>query len=47
MQTVGPSFEDAWYAATRAFYERRGFFPLQELMRVDWEEPTLILVKPL
>lgn len=47
VKTVGPSFEDEGYAATRAFYAARGFVPLQELDRLDWDGPTLVLVKPL
>ncbi len=43
--TVGPQLEDAFYAGTRAFYEKRGFCALQEIARVDWEDPALILVK--
>lgn len=47
VKTVGPSHQDEGYAATRAFYEARGFVPLQELDNIDWAGPTLILVKPL
>jgi ribosomal protein S18 acetylase RimI-like enzyme len=45
--TVGPSLEDAFSARSRGFYEKRGFVPLQELARADWEDPALILVKAL
>lgn len=47
VHTVGPSFEDNAYAQTRAFYIRSGFLPLQEFNRIDWDGPTLVLVKPL
>jgi GNAT superfamily N-acetyltransferase len=47
VHTVGPSHEHAGYAATRAFYESLGFVPVHELERIDWNGPTLILVKPL
>lgn len=45
VKTVGPSFDDQGYAATRAFYEARGFLPLEEINGLDWDGPTLILVK--
>ena len=47
VHTVGSSFEDDAYAQTRAFYHRSGFLPLQEFNRIDWDGPTLVLVKPL
>jgi GNAT superfamily N-acetyltransferase len=47
VHTVGPSYEDPFYARTRGFYERMGFLPLQEFDRIDWDGPTLVLVKPL
>lgn len=47
VKTVGPSYRDEGYAATRAFYEARGFVPLEELDNIDWTGPTLFLVKPL
>lgn len=47
VKTVGASFEDEGYAATRAFYLARGFLPLEEREQLDWDGPTLILVKPL
>jgi GNAT superfamily N-acetyltransferase len=47
VHTVGPSFDSAPYAQTRAFYEARGFVPLQELEGIDWAGPTLILAKSL
>lgn len=47
VKTVGSSYEDAGYAATRAFYQARGFLPLEEIDNLDWDGPTLILVKPL
>lgn len=47
VKTVGASFDDEGYAATRAFYEARGFLPLEEVSDLDWDGPTLIMVKPL
>ena len=47
VKTVGASFDDAGYAATRAFYSARGFLPLQEIRDLDWDGPTLIMVKVL
>ncbi|HHU08702.1 MAG TPA: GNAT family N-acetyltransferase [Intrasporangiaceae bacterium] len=45
VKTVGPSYADAGYAATRAFYLARGFLPLEEVDGLDWDGPTLIMVK--
>ncbi|WP_109473115.1 GNAT family N-acetyltransferase [Ornithinimicrobium cavernae] len=47
VKTVGASHEDEGYAATRAFYVARGFLPLEEARGVDWDGPTLTMVKPL
>jgi GNAT superfamily N-acetyltransferase len=47
VHTVGPSSESDEYARTREFYLAQGFVPLNELQRIDWSGPTLILVKPL
>ena len=47
VHTVGPSFESASYARTRAFYEAVGFVPLQEFEGIDWAGPTLVLAKSL
>ena len=47
VHTVGPSSEDAGYARTREFYLAAGFVAINELQRIDWSGPTLILVKPL
>lgn len=47
VHTVGPSYHHDGYAGTRAFYEGTGFLSLHELERIDWNGPTLILVKPL
>jgi GNAT superfamily N-acetyltransferase len=47
VHTVGPSYQDEGYARTRAFYLAQGFLALNELERIDWDGPTLILVKPL
>jgi GNAT superfamily N-acetyltransferase len=47
VHTVGPSYEHEGYAATRAFYERTGFIPMHEFDGIDWNGPTLVLVRPL
>lgn len=47
VHTVGPSYEDEAYAATRAFYRRVGFVPVQEFEGLDWEGPTLLMVRAL
>ena len=47
VHTVGPSFDDDGYAATRAFYRSCGFLPVREVEGLDWDGPTLILVLPL
>ena len=48
VRTLGPSHPSERYAATRAFYQARGFVPLQELQGVWGEDnPCLILVKHL
>lgn len=47
VHTVGASFVDAGYAQTRQFYSARGFLPLEEFDRLDWDGPTLVMVKPL
>lgn len=47
VHTVGPSSESEAYARTREFYLAQGFVAINELQRIDWNGPTLILVKPL
>lgn len=47
VHTVGPSSESGEYARTREFYLATGFVAMNELRRIDWNGPTLILVKPL
>jgi GNAT superfamily N-acetyltransferase len=47
VHTVGPSSESEAYARTREFYLAQGFVAMNELQRIDWNGPTLILVKPL
>ena len=47
VHTVGPSYDDEHYATTRAFYRAVGFAPMHEFDRLDWDGPTLILVKKL
>lgn len=45
VHTVGPSFDNEPYARTRAFYRATGFVPLEEHSNLDWDGPTLILVR--
>lgn len=47
VHTVGPSHPSPEYARTREFYLGLGFLPLQEFGGLDWDGPTLVLVKPL
>ena len=48
VKTLGPSEPSEHYAATRRFYEARGFRPLEELTAIWGEEnPCLIMVKRL
>lgn len=47
VHTVGPSYEDPGYDATRAFYRALGFARIHEYMKLDWDGPTLVLIKPL
>ncbi|NYJ73343.1 GNAT family N-acetyltransferase [Allobranchiibius huperziae] len=47
VKTLGPSRPDENYAATRRFYERCGFTPLEELLQL-WEgNPCLLMVAAL
>ena len=47
VHTVGPSFVNEPYAQTRRFYEAAGFLPLREFDNIDWNGPTLVMVRPL
>ncbi|MGI8523181.1 MAG: GNAT family N-acetyltransferase [Nocardioides sp.] len=47
VHTVGASHEGAGYARTREFYLALGFVAMNELDRIDWDGPTVILVKSL
>jgi GNAT superfamily N-acetyltransferase len=47
VKTLGPSDPDAGYARTRAFYDARGFAPLEELHDLWERNPCLLLVKHL
>jgi GNAT superfamily N-acetyltransferase len=47
VKTLGPSDPDEGYARTRAFYEARGFVPLEELHDLWEQNPCLLLVKRL
>lgn len=46
VHTLGPSCDDACYVRTRAFYEARGFAPLNHRV-ASWSGPVLLLVKAL
>lgn len=45
--TVGPSYADDGYADTRAFYTAMGFAPVHEFDHLDWDGPTLLMIKSL
>jgi ribosomal protein S18 acetylase RimI-like enzyme len=48
--TLGPSTPDDvedGYEGTRRFYERMGFLPLREFTLASWDDPALVLVRPL
>ncbi len=47
VKTLGPSRASDAYARTRAFYEARGFVPLEELHGLWEDNPCLLLVKRL
>ncbi len=47
VHTVGPSFDHSGYAATRAFYNGVGFSPMHKFENLDWDGPTLIMIKHL
>jgi GNAT superfamily N-acetyltransferase len=47
VKTLGPSHPDEGYARTRAFYEARGFVPLEEIHGLWEHNPCLLLVKSL
>ena len=47
VKTLGPSDDDEGYAGTRAFYEARGFVPLEEIHGLWEHNPCLLLVKAL
>jgi GNAT superfamily N-acetyltransferase len=47
VKTLGPSHPDEGYARTRAFYEVRGFVPLEELHELWEHNPCLLMVKRL
>jgi GNAT superfamily N-acetyltransferase len=47
VKTLGPSHPDEGYARTRAFYEARGFVPLEEIHDLWEDNPCLLLVKRL
>jgi GNAT superfamily N-acetyltransferase len=45
VKTLGQSRESRGYAATRRFYESRGFVPLEEFPNLWPGNPCLLLVK--
>ena len=46
VKTLGPSHPDEGYARTRAFYEKMGFKPLEEIRQIwDEQNPCLIMIK--
>jgi GNAT superfamily N-acetyltransferase len=47
VKTLGPSHPDSGYARRRAFYEARGFVPLEEIHGLWEQNPCLLLVKRL
>lgn len=47
VKTLGPSDPDVGYARTRAFYEARGFVPLEEIDGLWEHNPCLLMVKRL
>ena len=47
VKTLGPSDPDEGYARTRAFYEARGFVPLEEIHGLWEHNPCLLMVKRL
>jgi GNAT superfamily N-acetyltransferase len=47
VKTLGPSDPDEGFARTRAFYEARGFVPLEEIHGLWEHNPCLVLVKAL
>jgi len=47
VKTLGPSDPDEGYARTRAFYEARGFVPLEEIHGLWEDNPCLLMVKRL
>jgi GNAT superfamily N-acetyltransferase len=47
VKTLGPSHPDIGYTRTRAFYEARGFVPLEEIHGLWEQNPCLLMVKRL
>lgn len=48
VKTLGKSHPDVHYAKTRCFYEKVGFYPLEEIKEIWGEQnPCLIMIKPL
>ena len=47
VHTVGPSYPHEGYAETRAFYRAVGFSPMHEFDGLDWDGPTVVMIKAL
>ena len=48
VKTLGESHPDTNYKQTRLFYDKMGFYPLEEIKQIWGEEnPCLIMVRPL
>jgi len=47
VKTLGPSFPDAGYTLTRAFYQAAGFVPVEEIHGLWGDIPCLLMIKAL
>ncbi len=47
VHTVGPSYPHEGYAETRTFYRAVGFSPMHEFDGLDWDGPTVVMIKAL
>jgi hypothetical protein len=47
VMTVGPECDDPGYAATRAFYEARGFLPLVAMDHAPDDDPLIWMIRRL
>lgn len=46
MKTLAPSHPDPWYAETRAFWEAKGYIPMDAHLLWGPEDPCQVMVKP-